>query len=248
MLPAFRFFQVADEVAGTLYLLPTPIADGEISNVLPPNSVVLARSIHYVLAENAKSARAFLKRVGHPLPLRELTIVEIGHEPERAMVESWLQPIEKGDDAALVSEAGCPAIADPGATLVAEAHRRGICVRPLVGPSSLLLALMASGLNGQRFRFHGYLPVAHAERNATIAAIERDSRSGETQIFIETPYRGDALLAALLLACAPTTRLAVAADLTGMDEYVRMQSVAEWRAETPRPQLGRRPAIFCLLA
>lgn len=233
-------------MAGVLYLLPTPIADDGIA--LPAETIALAREIGYFLAENAKSARAFLKRVEHPQPLRELTIVEIGHVPDASMVEAWLQPIASGTDAALVAEAGCPAVADPGATLVAAAHQRGIRVRPLIGPSAPLLALMASGLNGQRFRFHGYLPVAAADRNARIAAIERDSRSGETQIFIETPYRSDVLLDALLAVCAPESRLAVAADLTGHTEYVRTQTIAQWRADATRPAIGRRPAVFCLLA
>jgi 16S rRNA (cytidine1402-2'-O)-methyltransferase len=235
-------------VAGTLYLLPTPIADGAAELTLPSATAALARTLNYFLAENAKSARAFLKQIEHPRPLRELTIVEIGHAPDPSMIDAWLQPIVDGADAALVSEAGCPAVADPGATLVAEAHRRAIRVRPLVGPSSLLLALMASGLNGQRFRFCGYLPVAAAERSARIAALERDSRNGETQIFIETPYRSDAMFDALLVTCAAGTRLAVAVDLTGPGEFARMQSIADWRSESPRPQLGRRPAVFCLLA
>ncbi|MGH6624721.1 MAG: SAM-dependent methyltransferase, partial [Burkholderiaceae bacterium] len=182
----------------TLYLLPTPIADGAVELALPAATIALSRTLNYFLAENAKSARAFLKQIEHPRPLRELTIVEIGHAPDPSMIDEWLRPIVAGTDAALVSEAGCPAVADPGATLVEAAHRQAIRVCPLVGPSSLLLALMASGLNGQRFRFLGYLPVATAERSARIAAIERESRNGETQIFIETPYRGDAMFDALL--------------------------------------------------
>lgn len=235
-------------MAGTLYLVPTPIADGAADIALPSATIAQARAVNYFLAENAKSARAFLKQIEHPRPVRELTIVEIGHAPDPSKIEEWLHPVAGGTDAALVSEAGCPAVADPGATLIAAAHRQAIRVCPLVGPSSLLLALMASGLNGQRFRFLGYLPVATAERSARIVAIERDSRNGETQLFIETPYRSDAMFDALLQTCSPATRLAVSVDLTGPAEFVRMRSIAEWRNEKDRPSLARRPAVFCLLA
>lgn len=233
-------------MAGALILLPCPIAADAIAGALPPDVVAVARRLDYFLVENAKSARAFLKSIGHPTPLRELQIEEIGHEPDADSIAGWLAPLSAGRDAALLSEAGCPAVADPGATLVAAAHRLGLRVRPLVGPSSLLLALMASGGNGQRFRFHGYLPVPADERARRLQALERDARSGETQLFIETPYRGRAMFDAILGACAPDTRLSVAVDLTAADEYVRTLSVAEWR-NAPAPPLDRRPAVFSLL-
>jgi 16S rRNA (cytidine1402-2'-O)-methyltransferase len=232
---------------GTLFLLPCPIADGAIADVMPEGVLQIARDLSYFLAENAKSTRAFLKAAAHPRPLRELDIVEIGHEPDAGRIKGWLDPIVGGRDGALVSEAGCPAVADPGATLVAAAHEHRIRVRPLVGPSALLLALMASGLNGQRFRFRGYLPVAPAERGGQLQALERDSRSGETQVFIETPYRGGAMFDAILSSCAPGTRVTIAIDLTGDAEYVQSRSVAEWRRMS-RPPLERRPAVFLLLA
>lgn len=234
-------------MSGTLYLLPCPIADGPVSAVLPDGVLQVTRGLTYFLAENAKSTRAFLKAVGHPVPLRELDIVEIGHEPAAAAIGGWLDPILGGRDGALVSEAGCPAVADPGANIVAAAHGRGVRVRPLVGPSALLLALMASGLNGQRFRFCGYLPVAAEERTRRLISLERDSRSGETQCFIETPYRGSVLLSAILATCAPATRLTVAIELTGGSEFVQTQTVAEWR-RAAQPPLERRPAVFLLLA
>jgi 16S rRNA (cytidine1402-2'-O)-methyltransferase len=234
-------------LAGTLFLLPCPIADGTAGDVLPAGVLQIARGLSYFLAENAKSTRAFLKAIGHPQPLRELNIVEIGHEPAAAAVGGWLDPISGGRDGALVSEAGCPAVADPGANVVAAAHARGIRVRPLVGPSALLLALMGSGLNGQQFRFCGYLPVAAEQRARRLLALERDSRSGETQAFIETPYRNSALFETILATCAPGTRLTVAVDLTGGSEYVRTQSVSDWRRDA-RPPLDRRPAVFLLLA
>jgi len=228
-----------------LYLLPTPIGGASLG--LPADVQALGCRLDYFLAENAKSARAFLRQIGHPRPLREVTVVEIGHAPDAALIAAWLDPIAAGRDGAIVAEAGCPAIADPGASLIAAAHARGIRVRPLVGPSSILLALMASGLNGQQFRFIGYLPIQADARAAAITAIERASRSGETQVFIETPYRGSAMFEALLASCASSTRLAVALDLTGTDEFVACASIAHWRTAA-RPRFERRPAVFCLLA
>lgn len=234
-------------MSGVLYLLPCPISDTPAETVLPDAVLATARRLSYFLAENAKSTRAYLKSIGHPTPLRELDIVEIGHEPATQMIVGWLAPLLAGRDGALVSEAGCPAVADPGANIVAAAHAHGVAVRPLVGPSSVLLALMASGLNGQRFRFLGYLPVAAPERTRRLQAIERESRAGETQVFIETPYRSGAMFDAILAACAPATRVTVAMDLTGATEYVQTRSVAEWSAAA-RPPLERRPCVFLLLA
>lgn len=235
---------------GTLYLLPAPIAAGSLHAALAPDVITLARSVEYFLVEDAKTARAFLKQLDHPKPLRELSIVEIGHAPREADIAQWLAPLNDGADIAVVSEAGCPAIADPGATLVAAAHRNGWKVQPLVGPSSIILALMASGLNGQRFRFVGYLPINADERAAAIRALESASDGGETQIFIETPYRNVALFEALLQHCRATTRLAVAVDLTGAAEFARQRTVEEWRAlpADARPAMAKQPAVFCLLA
>lgn len=234
-------------MSGVLYLLPCPISDAPAETVLPTGVLEAARRLRYFLAENAKSTRAYLKSIGHPTPLRELDIVEIGHEPATDRIDGWLAPLIGGRDGALVSEAGCPAIADPGASIVAAAHKRGIAVRPLVGPSSLLLALMASGLNGQQFRFLGYLPITATERVRRLQALERESRTGETQVFIETPYRSGAMFDAILAACAPATRATVAIDLTGNAEYVQTRSVAEWSTAV-RPPLERRPCVFLLLA
>lgn len=238
-------------MSGTLYLLPCPIAEGSIAAALPPAVVEIGRRIDHFLVENAKSARAFLKELGHPKPLRDLAIVEIGHRPQAADIDRWLAPLADGHDVAVVSEAGCPAVADPGGTLVAAAHARGFRVRPLVGPSSILLALMASGLEGQRFRFHGYLPIPAEGRAAALKSLERESKArDETQVFIETPYRSASMFDAVLAACAPSTRLAVALDLAGEHESVATRSVDEWRRSAPdqRPRFDRRPAVFCLLA
>jgi 16S rRNA (cytidine1402-2'-O)-methyltransferase len=235
---------------GTLYLLPTLIAEVPAEDVLPAGTLAVARRLDYFLAENAKGARAFLKAIAHPRPLAALRIVEIGHAPDRARCDDWLHPVLDGADAAVVSEAGCPGVADPGAELVARAHALHLPVVPLVGPSALLLALMASGLNGQSFRFVGYLPQDAGVLAARLRELESASRGGETQLFIETPYRNERLFAAALAACAPGTLLTLAVDLTAPDERIATHTIAEWRAlpDARRPPLQRRPAVFALLA
>ena len=216
----------------TLYAIPTPLG-GEPQDVLSPSTIQTIRGLRHFVVENAKSARAFLGALG--MPVRELIIEEIGNDHLR------------GDDIGLLSEAGCPAIADPGAALIEAAHAKGYKVVPLVGPSSIVMALMASGLEGQRFAFCGYLPREAVDRKKRIKELEaRSRREAETEIFIETPYRNDALLAALLETCADTTRLCVAADLTLPSEAVRSQTIAAWRRKPQAP--GKRPAVFLLLA
>jgi 16S rRNA (cytidine1402-2'-O)-methyltransferase len=235
-------------MTGTLYLLPCPIAAGSLHAALPSEVIALAQRLEHFLVEDAKTARAFLKELGHPTPMRELAIVEIGHAPRNEDIDAWLAPLAAGHDIGVVSEAGCPGIADPGGTLVAAAHARSIRVRPLVGPSSILLALMASGLEGQRFRFHGYLPIPAEQRAASLTSLERDSKSRrETQVFIETPYRSEAMFETVLATCAASTRLAVAADLTGPGEATAMRTVQQWNTAA-KPSLHRQPAVFCLLA
>lgn len=238
-------------MSGTLYMLPCPIAARSLGAALPVDVIAVAHRIEYFLVENAKSARAFLKELGHPRPMRELTITEIGHAPRGSDIEGWLAPLLADADIAIISEAGCPGIADPGGTIVAAAHARGIRVRPLVGPSAILLALMAAGLDGQRFRFHGYLPVPAVARAATLKTLERDSKARhETQVFIETPYRSTALFEAILASCAASTRVAVAADLMGAAEFIGMRTVQEWKGFSPahQPPLQRQPTVFCVLA
>ena len=205
------------------------------------------RALDAFVVENAKSARRFLAACGHPRPLRDIAIAELNEHTPGEAVAALLEPALQGRDLGVLSEAGVPAVADPGALLVAAAHARVVRVVPLVGPSSVLLALMASGLEGQRFRFVGYLPAESAARRASIAELERQSaRNAETQIFIETPYRNDAMLGDLLLTCKGGTRLAVAAELTSSREWVRMDRIDGWKALAE--PIGKRPAIFLLLA
>ncbi len=220
-----------------LYAIPTPLG-GPPAEALPASALQTIRTLKDFAVENAKSARAFLGSIG--MPVRELNLQLLNGDSTRLLV-----PLREGRPLGLLSEAGCPAIADPGAALVEAAHLEGFRVVPLVGPSAILLALMASGLEGQRFAFCGYLPRDAAERKRKIRELEdRSRRERETQIFIETPYRNEAMLAALLESCSPATRLCVAADLTLPSESIVTRPIARWR----RPPLGRRPAVFVLLA
>jgi 16S rRNA (cytidine1402-2'-O)-methyltransferase len=233
---------------GTLWLLPVALGDTPWQNYLPAVAREAACRLTRFVVENAKTARAELKRIGHPVPLRELAIEQLPESPTAADIERLIAPVRAGHDIGLMSEAGCPAVADPGALLVRRAHELGLAVRPLVGPSSLLLALMASGLDGQRFAFHGYLPARDPERSLRIAELEKEStRLRQTQIFIETPYRNHALFAALLLACRPKSRLCLATDLTLESEQIITRRIADWKA-SPAPDLDKRATVFLLLA
>ncbi|RZK59258.1 MAG: SAM-dependent methyltransferase [Hymenobacter sp.] len=232
-----------------LYLLPTPLAEGTAPQVLPPQVVAAVAELPYFLVENLRTARRFVKEVAPHRVIETIRFELIDKDSTPAQVRAALVPLaqQPGLAAGVLSEAGCPGIADPGAALAQEAHRLGLPVRPLVGPSSILLALMGSGLNGQRFAFHGYLPIEKAGRLAAIKNLEKEAaRLQQTQLFIETPYRNDQLLADLLTHLAPTTRLCVAADLTAPTEYLRTLPVAEWRRLPALPGLHKRPAVFAL--
>jgi len=219
-----------------LYAIPTPLG-GKAADALPPSALNVVRGLKDFAVENAKSARAFLGEIG--MPVRELNIFEVEKDS--------IQPLREGRPMGLLSEAGCPAIADPGATVVEAAHREGFKVVPLVGPSSIVLALMASGLEGQRFAFCGYLPRENLPRRKRIQELEkRSAREDETEIFIETPYRADALLDALLESLSTQTRLCIAADLTLESETVGTRTVGEWRKG--RKPIGKRPAVFLFLS
>jgi 16S rRNA (cytidine1402-2'-O)-methyltransferase len=235
-------------MSGALWLLPVALGDAPWENYLPAATREAACRLTHFIAENAKTARAELKRIGHPLPLRELVIEQLPEAPTAADIDRLMAPLQQGRDLGLMSEAGCPAVADPGALLVRRAHQLGLVVKPLVGPSSLLLALMASGLDGQRFAFHGYLPAREPERSRRIGQLEKESaHQRQTQVFIETPYRNLPLFKALVAACNPGTRLCLATDLSLHGERIRTQSIAEWKAAAP-PDLDKRPTVFLLLA
>lgn len=233
---------------GTLYLIPTNLAEPVRPDaILPRDVVAMACRLDHFIAENAKTARAFLKAIGINRALQEISIVELNKHQGGNVSADLIAPLLAGMDVGLVSEAGAPGVADPGAEVVALAHANHIAVTPLVGPSSILLGLMASGLNGQRFAFHGYLPVDKAERGKMIVELERESRQRKmTQIFIETPYRNQPLLDDLLATLAKTTRLAVALDLTGQGQSIISRNVADWKQAAA--ELPRSPALFLFLA
>jgi 16S rRNA (cytidine1402-2'-O)-methyltransferase len=233
---------------GTLYLIPVPLGPGPARDVLPEAVVARTAGLKHFIAENAKSARAFLKSLPCESPLREIDIQELGKYTPECELPRLLAPLLSGSDAGLVSEAGCPAVADPGAALVALAHDAGISVAPLVGPSSILLALMASGLSGQSFSFHGYLPVKDGPRRRRILELEEESRrTGRTQLFIETPYRNRQMFESLLAACSPRTRLGIATDLTLPGQRIMTKRRDDWRV-TEFPDIDRRPTVFLLSA
>lgn len=243
-------------MTGTLYLIPNSLGPGELSHVIPEPVRAQTALLDCFVAENAKTARAFLKAVAvtHPLRtvLQDIEIRELNVNTPPAQLPALLEPLLGGRDAGLLSEAGVPAVADPGADLVRLAHQRGIAVKPLVGPSSLLLALMASGLNGQSFAFHGYLPTDANERGSRIRQLEQRSRQEkQTQILIETPYRNEAMLDALATHCASGTLICVATDLTLPTESVRTVSAQQWKKEITAgkaPDVRKRPTVFLMLA
>ena len=238
---------------GKLYLIPTPLGDTEPAGCLPQSVLETACGLHCFVVEELRTARRFLSRFGLRGHIDELDFHVLNEHTTPAEAEALL-PLFDGQDVGLMSEAGLPAVADPGATLVALCHRHGIEVVPLVGPSSLLLALMASGLNGQSFAFRGYVPAKTDERRNALKELEKQSRTlNQSQILIETPYRNDALFADMLQLLSPATRLCVAADLTLPTQFIRTKTIAEWkRSSTAGPAgespIGKRPCVFILLA
>jgi 16S rRNA (cytidine1402-2'-O)-methyltransferase len=233
---------------GTLYLLPVTLGGNDLEAVLPAQVIEIARRLDTFVVENEKSARQFLSLVKTVKPVRELALLLLNeHTPEKDL-PALLAPLLHGHDVGLLSEAGCPGIADPGADLVQLAQQRNVSVVPLVGPSSILLALMASGMNGQRFTFLGYLPAEKSGRIQKIREIEKRSlQDGETQIFIEAPYRNQHLLQDILETCRPETRLCIACNISLESEMIQSKSIANWKQSVP-PDLHKQPTVFLLLA
>lgn len=232
-------------MAGTLYLIPSPLGDTPLEHVLPEATRRIAAGLSTFIVEHPKTARAFLKQVGTVLPLQQLTLLELNEHTPSSELEALLAPLLAGQDVGLISEAGCPAVADPGAELARLAHRQGIRVKPLVGPSSILLALMGSGLVGQRFAFHGYLPAKPEERAKALRDLERRAEKEDAaQAFIETPYRNRAMLETILAVCRDDTLLTLACDLTLDSEILLTRSLEHWRKAPP--ETDRRPCVFLL--
>lgn len=229
-----------------LYLLPVTLGDTPTDQVLPPYNAEVIRRIRHFIVEDLRSARRFLKQVDRSIVIDELTFYPLNKHTSPAEVAGYLRPLQEGMPMGVLSEAGCPAVADPGADVVALAQAKGLKVVPLVGPSSILLAVMASGFNGQSFAFQGYLPVEPGERVKRLKALEsRAYAEDQTQLFIETPYRNDKMLADILQHCRPQTRLCIAANLTCPDEYIRTLTVREWK-QYRLPDLTKVPCIFLL--
>lgn len=228
-----------------LYLVPVPLADIEHSACLPELNRTIVRNIRHFIVENVRSARRFLKAADRNINIDELAFYELNKHTTPDQIASFLEPMKQGESIGVISEAGCPAVADPGSDIVAIAQRRGYEVVPLVGPSSILMALMGSGFNGQRFAFLGYLPIDDAARVQAIRDLEhRLYTTGETQIFIETPYRNNKLADELLRLCKPQTKLCIACNLTSSEALVRTKSLAEWKGKLP--DLHKKPTIFVL--
>ncbi len=231
---------------GKLYLIPSPLGENDPAEVIPGPTLELLKTIGTYVVENARTVRRYLSRAGLKGHIEELRMVELSEHTTEAEVEEMAALFDGGTNVGLISEAGLPAVADPGAALVALCHRRGIEVVPLVGPSSLMMALMGSGLNGQSFAFRGYLPAKTDERRAAIKECERLSGAlRQTQIFIETPYRNDALLSDLLAGLSETTELCLAADITLPTQTIRTMKVGQWKKQ--HFTIGKRPCVFLIL-
>lgn len=232
---------------GKLYLIPSPLGENEPSEVIPGPVLELLQHLHTYVVEEVRTARRYLSKAGLKGHIGELEFHELNEHTSQEQVEALKSLFDDGNDVGLITEAGLPAVADPGSALVALCHRHGIEVVPLVGPSSLMLALMASGLNGQSFAFMGYLPAKTDERRSAIRAMEKDSATHkQTKLFIETPYRNDSMFADLLAICSPRTRICVAANITMPDAYICTKTAGEWKKENLI--IGKRPCVFLILA
>lgn len=231
---------------GILYLIPVPLGDTPVRTVLPSHTISITQRLKYFIAENSKTARHFLKQIEMPVPQQEIQVLEIDKHSDTIDFDSFFESLRHGNDTGLMSEAGMPAVADPGSKFVLQAHKEGIRVVPLTGPSSILLALAGSGLNGQSFIFHGYLPKEKSVRIEKLKVLESNARKlRQTQIFIETPYRNDALTDDILQNCSPSTLLCIASELSLPSEFICTKSVADWKKS--KVSFNKKPVVFLLL-
>ena len=232
---------------GKLYLIPSPLGDNDPTEVIPQPVLDSLKGFRTFVVEEIRTARRYLSKAGLKGTIGELEFHELNEHTEQSTVEGYLKLFDNGNDVALISEAGLPAVADPGAQLVALAHRHGIEVVPAVGPSSLMMSLMASGLNGQSFAFCGYIPAKTEDRKSKLKLLENISgQLKQTQIIIETPYRNDSLFKDILSTCSPSTRLCVAANITMPDAFIKTKTVSQWKKENLI--IGKRPCVFLILA
>jgi 16S rRNA (cytidine1402-2'-O)-methyltransferase len=229
----------------TLYLIPTTLGETALDTILPAQNDQIVISLKYFIVENIRTARRFLKKVNREINIDELTFFELNQQTSPEEISTFLKPMQEGQDMGVISEAGCPAVADPGADVVAIAQQRNYVVKPLVGPSSILLSLMASGFNGQSFTFHGYLPIQQSDRAKMLKKMEvQIYNNNQTQLFIETPYRNMKMLEDILTVCMPDTKLCIAVDITLETEFIKTKTVKEWKSQ--KPDLNKRPCIFLL--
>lgn len=229
----------------SLYLIPVTLGETSIERVLPAYNKNVIITIKYFIVENVRSARRFLKKVDTSINIDDLTFYELNKHTDNKLIDNYLDPISKGFDIGIISEAGCPAIADPGSDIVAIAQKRNYNVIPLIGPSSILLSLMASGFNGQSFAFHGYLPIDSNERLRKIKQMEqRILHEHQTQIFIETPYRNIKLVEDLIKNCSPSSQLCIAMNITCEDEFIKTKSLKDWKKKLP--DMAKQLCIFLL--
>lgn len=237
---------MSDTPKGSLYLIPSPLGENDPSEVIPAHVLGTLEKFRTFVVEEVRTARRYLSRAGLKGRIDGLEFHELNEHTPQGEIEGYIRLFDEGNDVALISEAGLPAVADPGAQLVALAHRNGIAVIPMVGPSSLMLALMASGLNGQSFAFCGYLPAKPEERRSKLKAIEKlSAASRQTQIFIETPYRNDAMMKDILSCCHDGTMVCVAANITMPDAFIKTMTVREWKKAGL--SIGKRPCVFLML-
>lgn len=231
-------------MAGRIFLVPVMLGGDDYSYVIPEKVLSITRSLRLFVAEDLRSARRFLRMIDKEFPINETSFHELNEHTDDSEISAYLEPVLKGSDMGIMSEAGLPGIADPGAKLVALAHKRNIRVTPLSGPSSIILALISSGLNGQNFSFNGYLPVNPADRSATLRTLEKKARDGFAQIFMETPYRNQRMVETILRTCSNETKLCIATDITLPDEKIKTMTISEWRKNVP--SINDHPAIFIL--
>ncbi len=234
------------ELSPALYLIPVTLGDTPVDQVLPSYNHDIIMQIRHFIVEEIRSARRFLRQVDRTFPIDDCTFMEMGKHADAQRFATYLKPLEEGQPVGVISEAGCPAVADPGADVVAIAQRKGLRVIPLVGPSSMIMAVMGSGLNGQSFAFNGYLPIEPADRAKRLKALEaRAWNEHQTQLFIETPYRNRKMFDTLLAVLRPQTRMCIAGGITTEQEYIHTHTIQEWKKKT-LPDLSKVPAIFLI--
>jgi 16S rRNA (cytidine1402-2'-O)-methyltransferase len=233
-----------NEVAGRIYLIPVTLGGDDFSQVIPEKVISQTRSLRFFIVEEIRSARRFLRLIDKKFPIDDSVFFELNEHTTESEISHYLEPVLNGADIGVMSEAGLPGIADPGSRIIAMAHNKNIQVIPFSGPSSIIMALISSGLNGQNFTFNGYLPVKPAELSAKLRELEKRSREGYTQIFMETPYRNQKLLESIISTCQKDTRLCIAADITLASEFISTRKISEWKKDLP--DLNKRLVIYLL--